>query len=281
MNQTNNQSELIVAVDVGGTKTLVALADKNKQILASERFETPQNYQDFLTTLASTYKGLVADKTPVLACIALPGLLNRETGEAIAFGNLPWKNISAVSDIESRLNVPVIIENDAKAAALSEAHALETTPTKALYVTVSTGIGAGLVIDGELSPYFEDMEIGHMEIQHEGKLSGWEEIASGKAISERFGKKVGEIEDPQELYYIGRVLALGLNHLIATLTPDVVIIGGGAGAHLDRFKTQLLTELDIMSTDMIKIPPIVAAKDPEGAVINGCIIKAFQSIAKN
>jgi predicted NBD/HSP70 family sugar kinase len=271
---------MFIAVDVGGTKTLVASVDDKGTRIKEVRFETPAEYQEFLTELASAISNVAKGKSPSLISMALPGLLDRNNGVAIAFGNLPWKNIEIINDVSTQTGVEdVLIENDAKLAALAEANNLSPLPHKVLYITVSTGIGAGLVIDGKLDPDFLDMEIGHMTVQHEGKLSGWEEIASGKAINAKFGKKVSEITEPEQLYYIGHVLALGINYLIATLTPNAIIVGGGAGAHLNNFKDQLLTELDIMSTDMITIPPITVAKDPEEAVVNGCIINAQQYLA--
>lgn len=271
---------MFIAVDVGGTKTLVASIDDKGARISEIRFETPAEYQEFLVELTRNINDVTKGEKPSLISMALPGLLDRANGVAIAFGNLPWKNIQIVEDVIAATGVQkVLIENDAKMAALSEANAVSPLPHKALYITVSTGIGAGLVIDGVLDPDFVDMEIGHMAIQHEGKLSGWEEVASGKAISAKFGKKVSEITEPDHLYYIGHVLALGINNLIGALTPDIVIIGGGAGAHLSNFKDQLLTELDIMSTDMVKIPPIVSAKEPEEAVLNGCIILGLQNIS--
>ena len=101
------------AVDVGGTKTLVAIFDGNGKILRQEKFETPPKYKDFLGELARVVDNL-STKDIKNYTVGLPGRLNRERGIAIRFSNLDWKDILVRDDIEKIVHTPVIIENDAK-----------------------------------------------------------------------------------------------------------------------------------------------------------------------
>jgi predicted NBD/HSP70 family sugar kinase len=189
---------------------------------------------------------------------------------------LDWQNVPIAQDVEQVFNAPVIVENDARLAALSEGILVKDTYRSALYVTISTGIGGGYIVNGRIDRNMEDMEIGQMLLEHRDRLERWEHFASGRAVYEKYGKRFSEIDDPQTWYVIAHNIALGLINLIATLTPDVVIIGGGAGAHLDKFKERLEEDLKLYENPMLRIPPIIKAQHAEEAVIYGCYDYAKQ-----
>ncbi len=260
---------MYLAIDIGGTKTLLASFDKSGKVTEQFKFPTPKDYSDFKGELSKAVANLTTDSFEH-ACVAAPGRLDRDRGIGIAFGNLPWENVPIVQDVQSILNCPVLFENDAKLAGLSEAVLLKDEFRKVLYLTVSTGIGAALIIDGKIDEDFENVEAGHMLLEHDGQLMRWEEFASGRAVAEKYGKRVGEITDPRAWYEIGRNLAIGITSLIATLTPEVIVIGGGAGAHLAKYEDRLKEQLAIYENEMLTVPPIVRAKNPDEAVIYGC-----------
>jgi predicted NBD/HSP70 family sugar kinase len=145
-----------------------------------------------------------------------------------------------------------------------------------LYVTVSTGISGAYIVDGRLDKNMIDAEIGHMMLEHEGRIRSWESFASGKAIFNMFGKRASDITEPGTWYIVARNIAIGLIDVIATTTPDAVIIGGGVGSHLEKFKDRLEEELRLYQTNVVTIPPIFQAKNPEEAVIYGCYALAQQ-----
>lgn len=260
---------MYAAVDVGGTKTIVAVFAGNGSIKERVKFPTPKDYEDFIKELATNVDNL-STKDFRGGVIAVPGRIHRRTGTGIAFGNLPWRNVPIEDDSEKILGCPVIIENDAKLAALSEALLVKDSYRKVLYVTISTGIGAGMIINGKISPYFRDMEVGHILLEHGDRLMRWEDFASGSAIVEKFGKRASEITDPQDWYVIARNIAIGLIDLIATLTPEVIVIGGGVGTHFDKYKDRLMEQLKIYENPMVTIPPVIKAQKAEEAVIYGC-----------
>jgi len=261
---------MYAAIDVGGTKTLIAVFSENGEIKEQSRFETPKDYEAFIAELAGNVAKLSTSNFKA-GCVAIPGMVDRKHGVGLAFGNLPWTNVSIQADAEKILHAPVLVENDANLAALSEAREVKRY-SKVLYVTVSTGIGSGFIIDGNLSPYFQDAEVGHLLLEHGGKLQRWQEFASGKAIVKRFGKKASEIpqDDNDTWYAIARNIAVGLIDLIATLTPDAIVLGGGVGSHYDKFIDRLNEQLKIYDNPLVTIPPILKAKRTEEAVIYGC-----------
>jgi glucokinase len=260
---------MYLAIDVGGTKTLVAAVDEDGTIAEKVKFETPRIYTDFISELSKTVAKM-STKDFSKGCVALPGKIDRLNGVGIAFGNLGWEDIPAQKDCELLFGCPFVVENDANLAGLGETSFLEKEYSRVLYITVSTGIGSAYIVDGRLNPSTLDAEVGHMLLEHRGELKRWEEFASGSAIVKQFGKRASEIKDQQAWYAIAHNLAGGFVTAIATYTPDIIIVGGGVGTHLDKFKEKLVELLTIYENPLLTIPPIVQAKNPEEAVIHGC-----------
>ncbi len=261
---------MYAAIDIGGTKTLVAVIDKDKKVVEQIKFPTNHDYELFKIDLADNVAKLSTSDFS-RAVVAIPGLVDRKHGIGLHFGNLPWENIHIEKDVERLTNCPVLVENDANLAGLGEAVELDNYKNRrVLYITVSTGIGGGYISNGKIDPKFEDAEIGFMRLEHNGRLENWEDFASGSAIFAKYGKKASEIDDPQAWYMIARNLALGIINVVATMTPDIIIIGGGVGSHFEKFESRLVEFLKIYETPMVSIPPIVQAKHPEEAVIYGC-----------
>jgi glucokinase len=259
---------MILSIDVGGTKTLLALFDGSK-IVKTQKFETPIMYPDFVRELKQAIHDVVGDTTLSTCSIALPGVIDRDNGIALSFGNLPWEHVQIRGDLADVLDCPIYLENDAKLAGLSEAHEVQDLYKRVLYVTISTGIGLGLTVDGKIDHSVHDAGGKAIMLEHQGKIMAWEEFASGKAITAKFGKRASDITDSQDWYVIARNIAIGLVDLVTLLSPDCIVIGGGVGTHLDKFQEKLFEELEIYHSKMITIPPIIKAKHPEEAVVYG------------
>lgn len=260
---------MYLAVDIGGTKTLLGVFTKEGHLKEKFRFETPQKYDTFLTVFRRHVEPLLAQNFAAI-CVAVPGLLDRKLGRGKEFGNLPWKNVPIQKDIEIITSSPVIIENDANLAGLSEAQNLKDDFKKALFITISTGIGTGIITNGVIDSAFCDSEGGHIMLQYDNKPTKWEGFASGKAIEKRFGKQAREINDDKTWNTITHDLARGMIDLIAVIQPDVIIIGGGVGTHFEKFDDLLKKNLKKFETPMTPIPPLRRARRPEEAVLYGC-----------
>ncbi len=265
---------MILAIDIGGTKTLVAPCDNTGKPIAEYKFPTPQNYKEFIKELD---KVVAKISTPFsITVVAAPGKIDRKNGIGILFGNLPWKSVTLQKDISVVTNTPVIIENDANLAGLSEAHRIKPLPHKALYLTFSTGIGSGIITDGYIDPEFADTEGGNMLFEHDGKLEVWEKFASGKAIVNKYGKMASELEDPKAWNEIAKWFAIGIVDLSAVLEPEVIIIGGGVGTHFKKYKHFLDKHIKELTPPMVTVPPVIPAGAAEEAVVYGCAILASQ-----
>lgn len=269
---------MILTIDVGGTKVLVATFDDDGNITKSQKFKTPIMYPDFIAELKKTVVEVTGGEKPKACSIALPGSLDRENGIALFFGNLPWENVRIRDDLSDTIHCPIYMENDAKMAGLAEADALKDHYSRVLYVTVSTGIGIGMTIDGKIDHGVQDAGGKALMVEHEGKIMAWEEYASGKAIVAHTGKMAREITDESDWYVVARNLALGLIDLIVLLSPEVIVIGGGVGAHLPKFQEKLFNELEIYHNKMVKMPQIRQSQHPEEAVIYGGYLLAKQNL---
>lgn len=270
---------MILAIDVGGSKVLVATFSDDGSVQKSMKFKTPVMYPDFIDELRKTITELIGTNQPKACSIALPGTLDRENGVALYFGNLPWENVAIRDDLSDVLTCPIYLENDAKMAGIAEADAVKDEYSRVLYVTVSTGIGIGLTVDGVIDHTVSDAGGRGIMLEHQGKVMAWEEFASGKAIVAQTGKMASEITDESDWYLVARNIAIGLIDLIVLLSPDCIVIGGGVGAHLEKFHEKLFNELEIYQSKMVKLPQIRQSQHPEEAVIYGGYLLAKQNLA--
>lgn len=262
---------MYLGIDIGGTKTLMAVFSYSGNAIYKKKFATNPDYEKFLRELGHHLQPVLAEYKIKLCCCSAPGYIDRRRGIVRRFGNLNWQNVALKEDISRVLGgIAVLVENDAKLAGLSEALLVQDEYKKVLYLTIGTGIGDGIIINGKIDPELADSEAGQMVIEHEGQLKRWEDICSGRALFERYGQKASEIDDPKIWTEYAFNLAKGLDALISILQPEVIIIGGGVGAHFEKFGKLLEQELEKFENPMVKVPPILKAKKPEEAVIYGC-----------
>lgn len=271
---------MYLGIDVGGTKTLLAVFSAEGQILKQVKFATPKKYPDILSELQKNLTEFT-DYHFNACCCGIPGKIDRKKGIGLRSKNLDWKNVPIKEDLGSLLNhIPIYIENDAKLAGLSEA-LNHKQYKKIVYLTISTGIGIGIIIDGKIDAEFADSEVGNMIIEHNGKLQKWEDFASGRAFKQRYGKQASEIDDPAIWSEYVDSLIPGFEATLAAFQPQLVIIGGGVGAHFNKFGELLTKRLISLDNPLVPIPPIIKAKRPEEAVIYGCYDFIRQSLGVN
>jgi predicted NBD/HSP70 family sugar kinase len=269
---------MIIAIDIGGTKTLVASYD-NGNFVEQIKFLSPKNYHEFIRTLTDNIKQLFNNKVPELLVIGCPGLVNRQNCTLKTAPNLNWHDKPLADDLCNIIgDVPIIIENDANLAALSEANNLDKIEQKVIYITFSTGIGTGFVENGILVPGLLDSEGGHLVFEHDGKTMDWESFAAGRVIVEKYGKKAADLDDPKAWQEIAQNMAIGIVDCCAIFPANIVIIGGSVGTYFSKYYEPLRSAVKelLKDNDMVRIPQIVKAKEPEEAVIRGCIILAKQ-----
>lgn len=271
---------MVITVDIGGTKTLVA-SFSGHELVREDRFATPREADSFFADLFPLLKAHAGQHPQLQAIsIAAPGIIDHHKGSVKRFGNLPWVDLPLKQLLRDQgYDCPILLDNDANLAALNEAHCFSPIPQTCLYITVSTGIGGGVIINGRITPPLSNTEPGHMMLRRGRDYVKWQDVASGRALVERTGRRASQLKDAGLWREHAGYVADGLLTLIPTLQPSVVVIGGGVGAYLHRHWLLPLEEiLQERMPSFIDIPPIVQAEQPDEAVIYGCKIYAEQHL---
>ena len=184
---------LTIGIDIGGTKVLGGVVDKNGKILATYREATPKEGGTALTkTIADVAKVLLQDHDAIAVGVSAAGFVSSDRETMLATPNISgWNGINLKEEIGNLLGLPIVIENDANAAAWGEAvYGAGVGEDQMMMITVGTGIGGGAVIEGKLhrGAYGIAAEFGHLRVVPEGHLCGcgargcFEQYASGNAL---------------------------------------------------------------------------------------------------
>lgn len=269
---------MLVAVDTGGTKTLIALFGADGQVRETMKLATPPRQSDYVELVKATLQENFGGEKITAVVIALPGIV--KNGMAVWCNNLKWKNFDAATEFKGVLgNAPVLVENDANLAGLAEARSLEPTPTSVLYVTISTGIGTGIITNGHIDPGLRYSEGGRTIVEFEGQMQEWEQFASGKAIRGHFGKYARDITSKADWNQIADRISRGLLAMIPVIQPEVIVIGGSIGTYFRRYGKILDSLLDTKLPAHIPTPKLTQAAHPEEAVVYGCYYYALDYLA--
>lgn len=252
---------MIGAVDIGGTKIAVGLVDDDGRVLSRAECPTDaeRGYREALARTEHMLRATAAASNAELTGIGIgsTGPVDPFTGEIGDVNFFPaWRGQNPVADLTRIFGVQVAMENDADAAALAEAAwGAGKDKQRLIYVTVGTGIGAGIVLDGRLYRGVDGAhpEIGHHVIDASGPLcmcgfhGCWESLAAGPAMvswlesvmpqdyphrdhltAERIcelareGDELAGVAVEREARYLG----LGLANLVTLFTPDAIVLGG-------------------------------------------------------
>ncbi len=251
---------MIVGVDIGGTKIAVGVVNEQGQVLARTEMPTmpEKGFADALDRITAMIREVArqADCKVTGIGVGCTGPVHPQTGRIGRVDFLPgWEDAPLVSELERRFQTPVTLENDADAAALGEGVWGAGRGTRTfLYVTISTGIGAGLILDGRIYRGVDGAhpEIGHHVIDPNGPRCAcgahgcWESLASGSAMERWYLAHLPPDQSGQRLdarsicarsdsdavaraavQHTARYLGLGVANLITLFTPEVIALGGG------------------------------------------------------
>jgi glucokinase len=253
--------ELVIGVDLGGTKILAGLVDRHGTVLRRHERPTPtSSTEHLLAGLDDAVEELLDDRVRALG-FAIPSTIDQAAGRAVFSTNIPLAEIDFRDRMEHRWGMRVAIDNDANAAAVAEWRlGAGRGASYLVLLTLGTGIGGGLILDGKPYRGFSGAaaELGHMVIQHDGpRCQGactghghLEALASGHAAGVRARAELGPEADAHTLVRLaddgdarakeilaelGRALGSALGTLVTVFDPELIVIGGGfaaAGDHL-------------------------------------------------
>ena len=281
-------TEYALVADVGGTRTRVALVDATGAIVVRHSAETlaREGRAAVMNRLADALEHVASERRTEIKGVGLSLASPVEPGTGVMYNppNLgsEWHLFTPIPMLQERLSLPVYAENDATLGALGE-HAFGAGRgcDNMVYMTVSTGIGGGVIIGGNLYTGTNGFggEIGHMTIDQNGPLDNCgnvgclEALASGTALAKMAQERIGAGESSVMLEFaggdiaavdarivvqaaqqddalaqslmqeVGRSLASGIITLMHIFDPQLIVIGGGLGQNLEMFMPTIEPEV--------------------------------------
>ena len=266
--------QLVIGVDLGGTKLAAGLVDRHGLVVAQARWPRPvrayDQALDAIEALAGELRREAAARGHNVraAGVAAAALFDADRARVLYAPILEWRDRRFLDDLSERLALPVVVDNDANAAAWGEyRHGAGAGERCVVMLTLGTGVGGGVVIDGRLLSGGSGLaaELGHLKVGAEGRACPCgredclEQYASGDALGRAARTAVAEHpargrrllaaaggdrdridgrlvtaaaqdEDPLALRLVGEAgtwLGRGLAQIAAVLDPSVVLVGGG------------------------------------------------------
>lgn len=312
-----------LGLDLGGTKILTGLADSDGNIITRSRRDTEAELgedkiiENMIATVEDVIEKTGVSKEQIITLgIGSPGPLDSKKGIIIENANLPWKNVPLVERMESALGIKTLLQNDANAAALGEKwFGAGKNVDNMVYITISTGIGGGAIINKELFTGVNDnaCEIGHTVIDPDGPLCGCgnhgclEAFSSGTSIAKRAreaaaagkSKEMLELADnivedidavicAQAAYQgdqtakdifknAGYHLGIGLANVVNTFNTEMIILGGGVMKASDLFLDEALKTMeDIALAGPLEIVTVKEAELGSDIGLMGAIAVAME-----
>src|SRR5216683_1390990 len=195
---------MLAGIDLGGTQVRVALARSDGKLVASVKTKTPQlkTPQGMVDWAAAEIDRLRGNQKVTSIAIGAPGPIDLKRGILVNPPNLPWRNVPLVSMLSRATGAKVHLANDADMAGLGEFHRGAGHGTRnMIYITWSTGVGGGIIIDGRLhrGAHGTAGEVGHMIIDPNGPLDNCgqrgclEAFVGGRALEREFGRPAVEL----------------------------------------------------------------------------------------
>ncbi|WP_337003326.1 MULTISPECIES: ROK family protein [unclassified Microbacterium] len=297
----------VVGIDIGGTKIAALLVSGDGAVLARGSVAAPAALGGaaMADAAAGLATALAAEANVSLAAagVGAAGVIDHETGtiRAASATFVGWAGFPLAEELESRLGVPVRVENDVNAFLLGEAAAAGRGDRDVLGVMLGTGVGGALLIDGELhhGPHGAAGEIGHTPGYSDlvctcGQVGHLETLASGTSIALRYAERTGDAvpdarvvadraragdEDAVAVFdAAGRALALACASAATILDLPCAIVGGGVTAAWDLLEpaiTRTLVTDSPVSGIPLRIVPAVLGSD---AVALGVIETARRAL---
>lgn len=278
----DSRKRCVVAVDIRPTRTFVMVTDLvGRQLASVTSFPTERDPKKFVADLVRRIKAILVEHKDLGRCqgvgVVVPGMVESEAGRVLLAPNLGWKDVKLRDPLSAGLGIPVQIENSGKACALAQLWATRDAkaPSNFVYITVSDGLGVGIVMSGELVRGQHNIagEFGHLPLNVDGPRCGcgatgcWEAYVSNLAtLSRYFGRDLRErpvaadiaaltVDDLiararggdgkalAALLSTARYLGLGLGSVVNAIDPSQVYIGGEITAAWDLIEPTVRSAL--------------------------------------
>ena len=240
--QTQNETHYIAVIEAGGTKFNCAILDSNRKIMIEKRIDTttPDETLNLVIQFFNEQKSNGYSFTKLgLACFG-PLDLNKRSlqyGFITATPKPFWSNTPIVSILKNALACEVFLDTDVNAAALAEySWGNAINANVAIYITIGTGVGGGVIINGKTLKGLIHPEIGHMLIDAPEGIKGVcpfhgncvEGLAAGRSMGKIWGQPAETLPDDHQAWDIqAQVLGKLCHNLLVSFSPEKIILGGG------------------------------------------------------
>ncbi len=217
---------MYILIDIGGTKTRVAITRDGESFDEPSVFKTPQDFSEWLANLHKSTEFTILNKALRGVIVGVPGTFT-DMGIIIKTPNLQaWQGVPIKEHLEKLFSVPVTIKNDAALVGLGEAvHGAGKGHSIVAYLTISTGVGGVRIVDGKIDKSTYGFEIGHsiIDVEHERDV---ESFIGGGSLERQFGKPSHEVKDSSVWERVNRHAGIFGANTIMYWSPSVIIYGG-------------------------------------------------------
>jgi len=274
-----------VALDIGGTKILAAAATSDGAALGTLRAPTPRSLPEGLELLRKLTRECAGGNQIQSIGAAIGGPLDWKTGVVSPLHQSEWRNVPLKSLMEREFGCPFHVDVDTNVAALGEWEARERLPRRLLYLTISTGMGGGFIVDGRVfrGAAGEHPEVAHQSVAWKGSWKSvrcecgaegcLEELVSGNGIRRLYGKPAPELSEA-EWAEVGGNLGQGLRNLATITAPDLIAIGGGVAFGAGEKLLGPARKTAAAGLKLLALPPIEPSRLGYETALRGAFVLA-------
>lgn len=288
-----------LGIDIGGTKTAIGISSGSTGRVKCVTFPTvsERGAADLVARIAEHCKSLMAEcqiERVDFAGVACPGPLDVKSGRIVYIATMGFIDVPIRKMLEEALNIPIYLENDANCAALAEySLGVARGMDPLVYVTVSTGIGCGIIVNGQIlsGAHSSGGELGHFTVEPNGrpcpcgKFGCLEQYASGTAIARDGGASTKAVfdlarEGNQEMMAIVDAaadrLGFALSGVYHLIDPQAIVLGGSVTRSYDVFSKRLMQAVEQYTQPIagrryeIAISEFDGNQGVIGAILYGC-----------
>jgi glucokinase len=304
---------MLIGIDVGGTNLrlgVVEYTDNQLRLVEETRFQADFSeyckshpadvaWQKILTTIASAINSVREKHADILAIgIGFPGFIDPVTQTISQSPNLPGlRNVDLSRDLQQLIQLPVITENDALAAAYGEYISLSSGLKNIIYLGLGTGVGGGLILNGHpfQGQHGVAMEVGHIITQPQGRLCGcgnhgcMEQYASANGVAQSYleathhqleAVEIAKLATQDDQHAIaayemaGASLAKALAHILKVIDVADIIIGGGMSASWSLMQPVFAAQLeqDLIPALRGKVNVHLASLDDHAGMVGAALL---------
>ena len=278
---------VFVGLDIGGTKIMVAAADREGNILRRARIATASSLEEDLSNIHNMITEVVMEDEIMGIGAAIGGPLDWEQGIVSPLHQPAWRNVPLKAMMESKWNCPFHVDVDTNVAAVGEYRWGGIAVGRFLYLTLSTGMGGGFLVDGKIYRGKDGAhpEVGHQSIHFRssnpsavqcecGAPDCLEALVSGNGIRRIYGKSAENLS-PEEWVEVAYNLGQGLRNMAALYAPDVIRIGGGVAVGGRENFIQAARKIMEEHLKLVPAPQVELSRLGYDTALRGAIAVAF------